>query len=149
MPPQVGVVQDEQRDGVEVEELPQLAHRRVEHLVEVERGGQRLGDLVQLVEQGVGVGQAAQAVEGQDLALVGLARDAAGVAGDEGDEQDLDRPLQRTVRASSSAKVGSSAHGRLTATIATAAIRRPKPNPRANPATATAVSIEKASGESQ
>jgi hypothetical protein len=33
--------------------------------------------------------------------------------------------------------------------IATTAIRRANPNPRANPATATAVSIEKARGDSQ
>ena len=93
VPPQVGVVDHQQGDGVEVEELAELAHRRVEHLVEVERGRQRLGDLVQLVEQRVGVGQATQAVERQDLSSVGLAGDAAGVAGDERDEQDLHRPL--------------------------------------------------------
>ena len=39
--------------------------RGVEHLVEVERGRQGLGDLVQLEEQDVGVGQAAQPVEGE------------------------------------------------------------------------------------
>ena len=37
----------------------------------------------------------------------------------------------------------------MTATSDTAAMRRPKPNPRAKPATATAVSSEKASGDSQ
>ena len=37
----------------------------------------------------------------------------------------------------------------LTAMMATTAIRRPKPNPRAKPATVTAVSSEKASGDSQ
>ena len=95
VPAQVGVVEHEEGDGVELEQLPELAHGGVEHLVEVERRRQGLGDLVELVEQGVGVGEPAEAVHGEDLALVGLAGDAAGVAGDEGDEQHLHRPLHR------------------------------------------------------
>ena len=55
--------------------------------------GQVLGHLVEAVQQVVGVGQPAHAVHGQRSALVGLAGDAAGVGGDEGDEEQLDRPL--------------------------------------------------------
>ena len=97
----------EQRDGVEVEELPQLIHRRVEDLVEVERGGQRLGDLVQLVEQGVGVGEPTQAVEGQDLSLVGLARRCGGRSRRRGRRAGPRPTTARTCGASSSVKSGS------------------------------------------
>ena len=72
----------------------QLRHGGVEHLVEVERGRQGLGDLVELEQQGVGVGEPPEAVQGEDLALVGLAGDAAGVAGHEGHEEHLHRPLR-------------------------------------------------------
>src|SRR3546814_5419267 len=76
-------------------ELLQLLVGGIEHLAEIERGGQRLGDLVELVQEGVGVGQAAQAIHRDHLALVGLTRDAAGVAGHQRAEHDLDGPLQR------------------------------------------------------
>ena len=79
--------------AVEAEQVADPLHRRVEHLVEVERGRQALGDPVEREQQGVGVGQAAQPVEGERVLPVGLAGDPAGVAGDEGDEQELARPL--------------------------------------------------------
>ena len=60
VPPQVGVVEHEERHRVELEQLPELIHRGVEHLVEVEGRRQRLGDLVQLEQEGVGVGEPAR-----------------------------------------------------------------------------------------
>ena len=101
--PSVSSSQD--HGGVEVEQAPQAVDGGVEHVVEVERGGQRLGDAVQGVEQGVGVGEAAQAVEGEGVLAVGLAGDLPGVAGDQGDQQEHERPLGREHDA---AAVGSS-----------------------------------------
>ena len=86
--------------GVEVEQVAEPRDRRVEHLVEVERRRQGLGDPVEREEQGVGVGEPAEAVEGERVLAVGLAGDAAGVAGDQRDEQQLDRPLRRCERRS-------------------------------------------------
>ncbi len=53
------------------------------------------------------------------------------------------------MRSGSSMVGGSRAHGSVTATIDAMAMRVPNPNPRAKPPTATAVSTEKASGDSQ
>ena len=149
VPALVGVVTQDDGERVVVEQVAELGACGVEHLVEVERGGERLGDLVQLVEQRVGVGQATDLVEGRGLALLGLAGDPPGVAGDERDEQDLHGPLHRRCGRRRRRRSGSRAQGMLTAMIDATAMRRPNPNPRANPATATAVSIEKASGDSQ
>src|SRR3546814_11460714 len=80
-------------------ELLQLLVGGIEHLAEIERGGQRLGDLVELVQEGVGVGQAAQAIHRDPLALVGPTRDSAGVAGHPRDGHDPRGPLPPTPRA--------------------------------------------------
>ncbi len=53
------------------------------------------------------------------------------------------------MRRFSSTYICSKAQGMLTARIEAVAVRTLKPNPRAKPATATAVSMEKARGESQ
>ena len=148
MPALVGVIEDEEGHRIEVEELLELAHRRIEDLVQVEGGGQGLGDLVQLVQEGVGIREPAQAVHGEDLSTVRLAGDVAGIPSHDATSS-TSTDHCRDVRASSSTKVGSRNQGRVTATIATVAIRSPNPNPRANPATATAVRMEKARGEAQ
>ena len=93
LPAAARVVVQQQGGGVEPEQVAHPLHRRVEHLVEVERGGQALGDAVEGEEQRVGVGQAAEPVEGERVLPVGLAGDPPGVAGDEGDEQELAGPL--------------------------------------------------------
>ena len=95
VPATVGVVEHQDGHRVEHEELPELLHGGVEHLVDVERGRKGLGDVVQLVQQRVGIGEAAEAIHGQDLPLVGLAGHAAGVAGHQGDEEHLHAPLDR------------------------------------------------------
>ena len=94
-PASIGVVEQQDRGGGELEEVAQAAHRRVEGLVEVERRRQRLGDSVQREEQRVRVGQAAEPIEGEGLLAIGLARDPPGVAGDEGDEHHPRGPLRR------------------------------------------------------
>jgi hypothetical protein len=124
------------------------AMRRVEGLVQVEGRRQRLGHLVEGEQQLVGVGQAAQAVEGQGLLDVGLAGDPPGVAGHQGDQQSSTDHCTE-VRTSVSPQSGSKAQGSVTASSDAAAIRSPKPNPRAKPATATAVSAEKTNGDIQ
>ena len=93
-------VSSKHEDGgeVEVEQAPEAADGGVEHVVEVERGRQGLGDPVQREEQGVGVGQAAEAVEGEGVLAVGLAGDPPGVAGDEGHQQQHQAPLGRLAR---------------------------------------------------
>ena len=91
----VGVVEDEHGDAVGPEQVPEPGERGVERLLDVERGGQGLGDAVQRVEEEVGVGEATEAVEGQGVLAVGLAGDAPGVAGDEGDEDQPHGPLDR------------------------------------------------------
>ena len=87
LPVAVGVVEAEDDGGVEVEQAPQAADRGVEHVVEVERRRQGLGDPVQREQQGVGVGQPPEAVEGEGVLAVGLAGDPPGVAGDEGHQE--------------------------------------------------------------
>ena len=72
------LVEEQHGDAVEVEQVAQAADGRVEHLVEVERRRQRLGDPVQREQQGVGVGQAAEAVEGERLLAGRLPGDLAG-----------------------------------------------------------------------
>ena len=93
-PSSVGVVEEQHGSRGAVEQIAQAAHRGVERLVEIERRRQRLGDAVQREQQRVGVGEATEAVEGQRLLTVGLARDPAGIAGDERDEHHLRRPLR-------------------------------------------------------
>ena len=149
VPATVRVVQHQDGHRVEHEELPELLHGGVEHLVDVERGRKGLGDVVQLVQQGVGIGEATEAIHGEDLPLVGLARHAAGVAGHHGDEEHLHAPLDRGAGVVLDEGQVPRAQGSVTATSDTTAMRRPNPNPRANPATATAVSSENASGDSQ
>ena len=73
---------------------------------------------MQLEEQGVGVGEPAEAVHRQALALIGLTGDPAGVAGDERDEEHLHRPLDGGAGVVVE-KAGSRAHGMLTARIDT------------------------------
>ena len=79
----------------EVDELAEPVDGGVEDLVEVERRGEVLGHLVEAEEELVGVGEAAHAVEGLGVAVVGIARDPPGVAGDDADEDELDAPLDR------------------------------------------------------
>ncbi len=94
-PGTVGLVEHEQRGGVVAEQVVQAQHGAVERLVHVEGSRQRLGDPVQGEQQRVGVGQLAVAVERPAPLELALAEDAAGVAGDDGDEQELDDPLGR------------------------------------------------------
>ena len=94
-PGAVGLVEQEDGRSVELDEVAQADHRGVEHVVEVERRRQRLGDPVQRVEQRVGVGEAAEAVEGQRLLPLGLAEDPPGVAGDHRHQEKEERPLRR------------------------------------------------------
>ena len=93
LPAATRVVVEQQHRGVEAEQVADPLHRRVEHLVQVERGGEALGDPVEREQQRVGVGQPAQPVEGERVLPVGLAGDPPGVPGDERDEQELARPL--------------------------------------------------------
>ena len=143
--PLVGLVVEQHGRGLEVEQAPQAIHRRVEHLVEVERGRQGLGDPVQREQQGVGVGQPSEAVEGQGLLPVGLARDATGVAGDERDEHELRCPLARDAQLVLAAHVVRHADREH---------RHDDDNeressPRANPAMTMGVIKQKMNGESQ
>ena len=50
-------------------------------------------------QQGIGLGQAADAVEGERVAHLGFAEEAAGIAGDEGDQHQLGRPLRGVLEA--------------------------------------------------
>jgi hypothetical protein len=89
----VGLVEQEDRGPVEVEQVAEAAHGGVERIVEVERCRQGLGDAVERVEEQVGVGEAAEPVEGQGVLAVHLAGDPSGVAGDHGHQHQLTRPL--------------------------------------------------------
>ncbi len=62
VPGAVGLLEEEDGDAGDVEQVAQLLHRGIEDLGEVEGRRQRLGDLVELEEQHVGVGEAPQAV---------------------------------------------------------------------------------------
>ena len=94
VPAVVGVVMQDDGHRVVVEQVAQLAAGDVEHLVEVERRRERLGDLVELVQEGVGIGETPDPVHRGALALLRLPGDAPGVAGHEGHQEDLHRPLE-------------------------------------------------------
>ena len=95
LPLPVGFVEEQDRRGVDVHDGAQPGHRRVEGAVHVQRRRQRLGDAVERIEQGVGVGQAADPVEHHGLLAVGQAGDASGVRGHHGHEDHDQRPFRR------------------------------------------------------
>ena len=97
--------------------------------------GELLRDLVEAEEQLVGVGQPAHAVEGLRLALIGLAGDASGVAGDERHEQRARPPTARPAARRPGARCPSVTLGMPMASVVAPASRIAVPKPATNPAT--------------
>ena len=95
VPVGVGLVEQQHGDAVVADQRLHAAQGRVEDVAQVQRGRQGLGDAVQGEQQGVGVGQAAESVDGELSFSVGLAGDAPRVAGDDRDQQDDRRPRGR------------------------------------------------------
>ena len=90
----IGGVDEEHRQRVVADHRLHSLHRGVEHVVEVERGGQRLGDSLQREEQRVGLGETADAIERQLLLPRCFETGAMGEAAGEGDQTEQAGPQQ-------------------------------------------------------
>ncbi len=90
----VGGLEEQHGGGVEIDEFLHPVDGRFQHFAEVQGRGQVLGHLVEAEQQVVGIDEAAHAVEGFGLAVVGVTGDAPGVAGDHADQNELHTPLR-------------------------------------------------------
>ena len=149
-PPPGDVVAEQEGGDVAVDEAAQALDGGFGHLVEVEGGGQALGHPVEGDEQVVGLGQLRHPVEGLLVALLGLAEEAAGVAGEDGHQHQLEGPLAAQAQALRWRSWPASRWlGMPTHSTTTPATRTPRPKPWAKPAATTTLSRQKAKGEPQ
>ena len=90
----VGCVDEKDRESVVTHHCLHSLHGRVEHIVEVERGRQRLRDTLQGEQQGVRFSQPADTVEGKLLLTRCFETGAMGETTGEGDKPEQTGPQQ-------------------------------------------------------
>jgi len=88
-----GVIVEEHRDDVAVDETAEAIDRGGQDLLEIERRRQRLGHPVEGHKEVVRLRELAHPVEGEGVLLLHLPEDPAGVPGEQGHEHQLDGPL--------------------------------------------------------
>ena len=90
-------VAEKDADHLAVDEFAHATDRRLEDLAEVEGRRRRLGDSVKGRQEGVGLREPADAIEGQRVPYLGFTEQTAG------DKDELRRPLRRVLEPNAAA----------------------------------------------